>query len=221
MEYFGHLAFGLIALSFLFRDMFWLRFISIAASVAGIVFNYAVPAHPLWLVIYWNVAFIAVNLVQIAILIYQRRSISFTEEERELYETVFYNLAPVEFLKLMRQASWHTAAEGDTLAREGETLERIMLIYSGRASVWRGPKWLSELSDGNFVGEVSFLNEQPATATVRAKLTMSYLSWPKPELRKLLNRNPCMRFALESALSADLSKKLKLAKSTFVNSGQS
>lgn len=65
----GHLAFALIAFSFLVRDILWLRALSIAASLA----SYLAPSNPLWIVIRWNVVFIGLNLVQIAILFRERR----------------------------------------------------------------------------------------------------------------------------------------------------
>lgn len=85
MEYgtlFGHLAFVLIAFSFLVKDILWLRCISIIASIAGIVYNYVAPSTPLWLVINWNLVFIAINTVQIALLIRERMGIEFTDSPR-------------------------------------------------------------------------------------------------------------------------------------------
>lgn len=76
MNIFGHLAFVLIVFSFLVKDILWLRVISIIASIAGIVYNYFVPAAPLWLVINWNLVFIAINIVQIGILLREKMSVS-------------------------------------------------------------------------------------------------------------------------------------------------
>ena len=43
----GHLAFGLIAFSFLVKDIFWLRILSIAASLFSVFYNYVIPAAPM------------------------------------------------------------------------------------------------------------------------------------------------------------------------------
>ena len=67
---------------------------------------------------------------------------------------------------------------------------------------------LAELKDGSFIGEMSFITGGDATATVRAVEPTRYLSWSKDDLRKLLNRNPSMRFALQTVLSTDLTRKL-------------
>ena len=58
----GHLAFGLIALSFLVKDIFWLRLMSITASCFSIFYNYFIPTEPMVIAIFWNVVFITVNL---------------------------------------------------------------------------------------------------------------------------------------------------------------
>ena len=54
----GHLAFGLIAFSYLVKDIMYLRMLSIVASLFGMFFNYTVPAEPLWLPIGWNLSLI-------------------------------------------------------------------------------------------------------------------------------------------------------------------
>src|SRR5205085_5192255 len=105
----GHLASVLTMLAYLLKDILWLRLLTILSCVAGIAFNYFVPATPLWTVIYWNVLFAIINIVQIAIIIKERSGVHFTEEEKELHDTLFKNFAPFEFMKLMRIAKWREA----------------------------------------------------------------------------------------------------------------
>jgi hypothetical protein len=204
----GHLASILTMAAYLLKDILWLRLLTILSCFAGIAFNYFVPATPLWTVIYWNVLFTAINVVQVAIIIKQRSSVHFTEEEKELHDTIFKNFAPFEFMKLMRVGKWLEAKQGEILATEAKPLDSIMLIYNGSVSVELNGKELAKLKDGNFVGEVSFITGGAATATVRALLPTRYVSWPKEAIRQLLNRNPSMRFAMQAMLSTDLSKKL-------------
>ena len=66
----GHLAFGLIAFSFLVKDILWLRVMSILASLFSIFYNYTIPAEPMWLAINWNIVFVLVNLYHIAVIVY-------------------------------------------------------------------------------------------------------------------------------------------------------
>ena len=129
----GHLASVLTMVAYLLKDILWLRFLTVLSCFAGILFCYFVPATPLWTVIYWNVIFAAINVVQIAIIVKERSGVRFSEEEKELHETLFKNFAPFEFMKLMRVGNWLTAKPGQILAVEKQPLDSVMLIYNGLA----------------------------------------------------------------------------------------
>ncbi|MFS8086095.1 MAG: Crp/Fnr family transcriptional regulator, partial [Acidobacteriota bacterium] len=184
------------------------RLLTILSCFAGIAFNYFVPATPLWSIIYWNMLFAVINIVQIAILIRERTGIHFTEEEKELHDTLFKNFAAFEFMKLMRVAKWMEAKQGEVLAVEEQPINAVMLIYNGLVSVEKDGQEVAKLRDGNFIGEVSFITGGGASATVRALQPTRYITWPKIAVTQLLNRNPAMRLAMQSVLSTDLSKKL-------------
>ena len=207
-QYATHVASLLTLLAYLVKDILWLRMLTILACIAGIIFNYFVPAAPLWAVINWNVVFIVINVVQILIIIKERSGVDFTDEEKELYQTLFKNFAPFEFMKLLRLGKWLHAKEGQLLAVEEQRLESVMLIYNGLVSVETNGEQIAQLKDGSLVGEMSFITDGAATATVRALQPTRYLSWSKEEMRDLLKRNPNMRLAMETVFSADMTKKL-------------
>ena len=104
----GHLAFGLIAFSFLVKDILWLRVVSILASLFSVFYNFYIPAEPMWLAINWNIVFVVVNLYHIAVIIYEKRPIKMAPKDKELYETLFRDLSPVEYLKISKVAEWKT-----------------------------------------------------------------------------------------------------------------
>jgi len=204
----GHLASILTMAAYLLKDILWLRLLTILSCFAGIAFNYVVPATPLWTVIYWNILFAAINIVQVAIIVKQRSGVEFTEEEQELHETLFKNFAPFEFMKLMRVGKWLEAKQGEILATEKKPLDSVMLIYNGLVGVESSGREVAKLKDGNFIGELSFITGGAATATVKALQPTRYVAWPKEAISRLLHRNPSMRFAMQAMLSTDLSKKL-------------
>ena len=108
MEYtdlIGHLAFGLIAFSFLVKDILWLRLVSILASAFGMAYNYFIPANPMWIAIGWNGIFIGLNLYHIAVLVYEKRPIKMAPKDKELYQTLFKDMTPVEYLKISKIAT--------------------------------------------------------------------------------------------------------------------
>jgi hypothetical protein len=211
----AHIASVLTVIAYILKDILWLRVLTILSCIAGIAFNYFVPSTPLWSVIYWNLLFAVINIVQVAIIIRERSGIHFSEEETELYQTLFKHFAPFEFMKLMRIARWSTAKPGDLLAVEGKPIERVMLIYNGQASVVSKGAEVAKLNDGNFIGEVSFITGGSATATVKVLEPTRYISWAKEDIASLLKRNPAMKSAMQGTLSTDLSKKLTRRAPTF------
>lgn len=206
--YATHVASVLTLLAYLVKEILWLRALTILACIAGIIFNYFVAPTPLWPVINWNLVFIAINVVQIVIIFRERRGVRFTEEEKELYQTLFKNFAPFEFMKLLRLGEWKDATKGQFLAVEKQRLDNVVLIFNGLLAVEAAGKQIAQLTDGNMIGEMSFVNEGVASASVRVIEPTRYLSWPKAELRHLLKRNPNMRFAMEHVFNADLVRKL-------------
>ena len=207
-EVLGHLSYTLTGLSFIMRDILLLRVLSIASCTMGIVYGYLVPEGPLWLVIFWLIVFLAINVGRIVSLMLERRGVSFSEEEQELYRTIFHRFAPVEFMKLIRLGEWRTVEPGARLAIQGEALEDLKLIFNGEVAVERDGGEVARSRDGTLIGEMSYVQGGDATATVRVLRPTRYVSWPRKELRKLLKRNPTMDLAMQAVFSMDLTRKL-------------
>ncbi|MBT6326362.1 MAG: cyclic nucleotide-binding domain-containing protein [Bdellovibrionales bacterium] len=204
----GHLTFTIIALSFLVKDIFWLRTLSIIASCFSFIYNYFAPASPLWVAISWNAVFISLNIYHLSVLIYEKRSIVMSERDKELYETMFNKLSPVEFMKIIKIGTWASSKPGDILIKQDNDVNSLRLIYSGNVNIEIDGKIVSELKDGNFIGEMSFLTEHKASATVTAKHETECLTWKQEELKILLKRNPSLYFSIQSMLSSQVSMAL-------------
>ena len=204
----GHLAFGLIAFSFLVKDIFWLRILSIAASLFSVFYNYVIPAEPMWLAINWNFIFIAVNLYHIAVILYEKREVKMDDKNQELYDTLFKEMTPVEYLKISRAAKWELVKAGQRIITQGMPVPDLYLIYNGTVDVLVDNEQIAELKDGEFVGEMSFLTEKVATATCKVKYDAQCLVWKQKEFKELLKRNPSLYFTIQSVLSSQVSDKL-------------
>jgi len=204
----GHLAFGLIAFSFLVKDIFWLRILSIAASLFSVFYNYVIPIEPMWLAINWNFIFIAVNIYHIAIILYEKREVKMDDKNQELYDTLFSEMTPVEYLKISRAAKWELVKSGQKIITQGMPVPDLYLIYNGTVDVVVDKEQIAELKDGEFVGEMSFLTEKVATATCKVKYDAQCLVWKQREFKELLKRNPSLYFTIQSVLSAQVSDKL-------------
>jgi hypothetical protein len=204
----GHLAFGLIAFSFLVKDILYLRLLSILASLFSVFYNYTIPAEPMMIAIGWNFVFVAVNVYHVAVLMYEKRPVTMKPKDAELYETLFAGMTPVEYLKISKVADWRQYQTGDKLIRQGTLVADLILIYNGAVDVVVGGEIVAELKDGQFVGEMSFLTEKPATATCIIKHDTECLVWKQYEFKQLLKRNPSLYFTIQSLLSAQVSSNL-------------
>ena len=200
----GHLAFGLIAFSFLVKDIFWLRIVSIVASLFSVFYNYVIPLEPMWLAINWNFIFIGVNLFNIGVILYEKRAVKMDAKNEELYSTLFKDMTPVEYLKISRAAQWETLKPNMRVITQGMPVPDLYLIYNGTVDVAVDGKMVAQLKDGQFVGEMSFLTEKSATATCIVKHDAECLVWKQPEFKDLLKRNPSLYYTIQSLLSNQL-----------------
>lgn len=131
MEYFVHGANVLYLFSYLVRDILWLRMLTVVAASTLLPFFYFRP-EPLLAPIYWNLLFTVLNLYWIVRLILERRPVHLTGNDLRLYQLVFRCLTPREMLKLLKLGLWEQAAPEQLFIRQGDELERLMVICSGR-----------------------------------------------------------------------------------------
>ena len=186
--------------------MLWLRILAIVSSLVWI----AAMAANNWITasFFWNGVFIAINTYNIGVLLHENRSVSFTDEERELYETLFRSFRPGEFLKVIRIAKWRNAAPGELLLREGGPVDGVGLIMEGSAEVTVLGEHRARLADLDLFGEMSYLSGDPATGTVKAQTPMRYVWWNKEELTRFFDKHPALKAGAHSVITDDLRKKL-------------
>ena len=125
-------------------------------------------------------------------------------KDKELYETMFKDLSPVEYVKITKVAKWRQYKSREKIIRQNTPVTDLILIYNGTVDVAVDGKKVAELRDGQFVGEMSFLTEKPATATCTVKHNTECLVWKQPEFKDLLKRNPSLYYTIQSLLSNQL-----------------
>jgi len=201
-----HFAFGLTALAYFTYDVIFLRLLAVGSSLIGLAyFGIYLGRTP---VLIWQILLLALNSWRIIQLFRERRSVSFSEEEQELYQTIFSSFTPVEFMKVLGVGAWKTGEPENVLAEQGKPIEELLVIYNGEVAVEKDGVEVVRLRDGTWVGEMSYLQGGNASATVRVVRTTRYVAWSKGVLTRLLKRNPTMDVAMKSVLSTDLIQKL-------------
>jgi hypothetical protein len=193
--------------AYLVRDVLWLRVLTVAGTLSLIAYYWLQP-QPLYAPIAWCSLFTLVNIVQIAILVFERRPVFLGDEELHLYRTVFRSLTPREFARLLSLAEWKQAKAGDELLAQHRPVESLALMHNGRASVEVDGRRIAEVCPGQFFGEMGFLTEQNASARVVARETTDYLAWRTGRLRAVLAATPALHVKFQGVLGRDLVSKL-------------
>lgn len=200
-----HAANVLYLFAFMVRDILWLRTLTVIAALSLVPYFYFRP-EPLMSPIIWNLVFTALNLYWITRLLLERRPVTLSAEEQRLCELVFRTMTPREMIKILKLATWEDAAAGECFVKRDKPLDRLMVIYSGKACVEVDGRNVTELQPGQFIGSISYVTEEIAPANIVSLEPTRYLSWPKSKLKDYMNRNPDLHSALKTALAIDLTK---------------
>jgi len=93
---------------------------------------------------------------------------------------------------------------GSVLTRQGASGGLAFVIASGTAEVVRGGRRLARLGKGDVVGELSLIDGEPRSATVKAITDLDVLELSAQDLNKLLRKSPSVTRKLLEALSERL-----------------
>jgi hypothetical protein len=203
-----HAANVLYLFAFMVRDILWLRILSVIAAACLFPYFYFRP-EPLMVSLYWNIVFTTLNIYWICRLLLERRPVKLSTDEQKLCELVFRVVTPREMIKLLKLATWETAKPGECFVERDKPLDRLMVIYSGKACAEVDGRNVTELQPGYFIGSISYVTEETAPANVVAIEPTRYVSWSKSKLKGFMNKNPDLHSALKSTLAIDLARWLQ------------
>jgi len=122
-------------------------------------------------------------------------------------------LGDAQIARLLLGGEFSQIAPGTTLAEENENLQRLFFICDGRVRVMIAGREISTLEKGNFVGEVAFLTEKPATATVIADSSVRALIFDKDELTQFFHSEAEVAGLIYQLLGRELAFKIKVSNS--------
>ena len=117
-------------------------------------------------------------------------------------------LLPPELVQLKLGGSRGVTQEhfepGQDVFRQGDLGDRVYLVMSGGAEVWRSvdgvERRLGRLGPGDWFGEMALLNETTRGGTVRCTEAMDALSLPKSEFGVLAANVPELRRSFEKVM---------------------
>ncbi len=200
--------------SYSVRDILWLRILTVVGAALLMPYYYLQPS-PLWAPIGWNAVFMAINLYWIAKLALERRPVSFTDEERRLYQLAFRNMNERDAFKLFRLGTWSSQPVGTILVTRGQQLDVLSVIVDGEVSVEMDGTQTDTLHEGRFLGSSAFLNrgtDYTTPVTVRVTKPTRVLAWQFSQLAEELAKDEDLEVAMEASLGLEISRFLQSAR---------
>ncbi|MCA0432190.1 MAG: cyclic nucleotide-binding domain-containing protein [Proteobacteria bacterium] len=206
LPYVVHLGAIFFLICFLFRNQLYLRSFAILGSLAYIAYYYGVTSEPLWAPMVYSSLNIATNLVMIGLILRDQREGQFGEGDLQLFRRLS-PLNPGEFRRLMRGGTWQQAEGSTQITTEGAALDRLYFVMDGDIEIEKSGRKITPDS-GIFIGEIAFLSNKPATATVTLRPGARYVSWDSNALRQQLARDSALQHGMLKLLNADLMTKV-------------
>jgi CRP-like cAMP-binding protein len=209
----GNLSYALNLGAFLMRKVVYLRCLALSSSVCAVIYYLLYFDNPLWLNVFWKSVMIAINSGQLLLIWIEARRIGFANPEEELlYNKRFSNLSISDFKKIISVGEHFQADPPEILISEGQPVEWLLLITKGCVSVKLGDKVIAYCRSGNFIGEMSFITESAATATIQVEEPLSAIRWNKNQLKAILKATPEIENNMHFFFNAELVNKLSRTK---------
>ena len=202
-----HTGYGLMLCALAARDILWLRGTLVFAQ--GLLAVYA-SRLGVWSIVAWNVVFVLINIVWVAKILRERRAVRLSDELRLLHERYFFALTPPEFLRWWQQGR-REIVRGDRLTVKGEFPAALVFVISGRVRISRAGAHVTDITSGQFVGEMSLITGKPATADAEIVAETEIVRWPVDDLHTLRRRDAVLWTRIQSVLGQDLVTKIGAA----------
>ncbi len=207
---YGHLPYILLVGSVLMRDIRWLRVIAIIAGLLRIYIRAQIIYDPV--TVMWESALVLINVVQLVVLWWDSRHERLSDDEEFLARSVLQGESRATAIRLVRSGQWRDIEAGTRLTVEGENVPHLMFVTEGAARIEKGGQIIAVCSRGDFLGEMSFISGDTASATAIADKPMRIISFDNQKLTALMQRDAKVRRGVEASFNRDLLG--KLAKST-------
>ncbi|MCB2089770.1 MAG: cyclic nucleotide-binding domain-containing protein [Sphingomonadaceae bacterium] len=182
-----------------------IRLISALAGIAAII-HFASAGGVLWLVL--AIAFTFINGAQFAILEHRARSGTMLPDERALFDEIMQIQDPAHQRRLRDVLRWQEYNAGDQLMEQGQAHPPLIYVAHGTAIIEINGASVGECGAGDFLGEMSLISGQRATATVRASGPLRVARFDRDALAQLARGVPELGKALDSALNRSMAVKI-------------
>jgi CRP-like cAMP-binding protein len=114
--------------------------------------------------------------------------------------SIFRNLKMAELAWIAEFVSEESEPSGSVLFREGDLAESLYIVVSGQVEVVRkndrGERIVAVLGEKECVGEMSILDDEPRSATIRVMEDSFFLRIKSEDFKDLIHDNPDIAFGI-------------------------
>jgi CRP/FNR family transcriptional regulator, cyclic AMP receptor protein len=100
---------------------------------------------------------------------------------------------------------------GSVIIEQGIPLDSVFILIDGQLQVYSGSVEIARLLAGEIVGEISFVDSRPPTASVKAAVDSQVLAIPKAALRAKLQKDLGFASRFYLSLATFLADRLRMA----------
>lgn len=193
----------LILLSLSFRKVLFIRIIFALSDFCFVAYGLWVEVMPM---VYWAVASLIVNFVQIGLLVHDMIPQYLNEELQAIKDQFFETMTTNEFLKLIK-LSRRGISYNQLMLEKGAPVEDLLLITEGYVYITL-PDSVLRLGRYHFIGEMSYFSDGTASATIHAREPVEYLYWHYKDLRRLQVKKPQLFMKMVEAMGKDIMLKM-------------
>ncbi|MFP6806801.1 MAG: cyclic nucleotide-binding domain-containing protein [Pseudomonadales bacterium] len=158
----------LFCLAYVVQDIVYLRTITIVAAICTYPYFFF-QESPLYSAMFWQSAFIVINSVNLIFLWLSTRPVNLDEWEEKLHIMIFSSIKQRDMLDLIGVGTWQDIEAGEIMVRQGEFITSLSILVQGSAEVIVDGEAKATLDEGDFIGEMSFITGNSASADVRAR----------------------------------------------------
>jgi Cyclic nucleotide-binding domain len=192
-------------LAFLLRDQLQLRLLMGLSLFLQGLYYYAIPGGPLFDPLLWKVVSFLANVAMIALVFGGRLDFGIPEDLRPLF-TRMAVLTPGQFRKLTARTV-RVSGGGAAILTEGMKPDRLYYLLKGEAQIIKNRQTAS-LQAGAFLGEIAFLSDLPASATVVLNEGAECVAWNRAALLQLMKKDAAIDIAMRGFFNHDLAYKV-------------
>jgi Cyclic nucleotide-binding domain len=192
-------------LAFWTKDLLTLRWTIAIGLAFTSLYYFASTGGPYYNTLFWMVPTFLINVWMIIQIYREKRDIGIGDDVRALFNKIAV-LTPKQFKSLIAISS-RTTGNGGEILSQGANVDRLYFLLKGAAKLTKG-NYTATVREGIFLGEIAFITQSFASATVELHSESECLSWDTHTLRDLMKRQPAIDIAIRGIFNRDLAEKV-------------